>query len=171
MRIESFLKQSPIFQVNRIARKMRASLNQILEAEDLTAVESLILAAIFLEKKSEINPSRLAQTFETSRGNISHCLSSLEAKGLVQRRIDPDDARAFRLVLLPKGRFQAARVVGILDRMQQHFEQTVGITHLQGMLEQMCRVEELCTRLAQAPAPPPLTRERSPRLREAQTSP
>ena len=76
MRIESFLKQSPIFQVNRIARKMGASLNQIFEGENLTAVESLILAAIFLEKKTEINPSRLVQTFETSRGNISHCLSS-----------------------------------------------------------------------------------------------
>jgi DNA-binding MarR family transcriptional regulator len=159
VRIESFLKQSPIFQVNRIARKMGASLNQILEAEGLTAVESLILAAIFLEKKGEINPSRLAQTFETSRGNISHCLSSLEAKGLVQRRIDAEDARAFRLFLLPKGRRQAAKVVGILDRMQQHFEQTVGVAELQAMLEQMCRVEELCTRLAQAQAPPPVTRE------------
>ena len=76
----------------------------------------------------------------------------------MQRRIDPEDARAFRLVLLPKGRRQAARVVGILDRMQQHFEQTVGSADLQAMLEQMCRVEELCTRLAQAQAPPPVTR-------------
>jgi DNA-binding MarR family transcriptional regulator len=158
VRIESFLKQSPIFQVNRIARKMGASLNQILEGEGLTAVESLLLAAIFLEKKAVIQPSRLAQTFETSRGNVSHCLSSLEAKGLVQRRIDPEDARAFRLVILPKGKRQAARVVGILDRMQQHFEQTVGVADLQVMLEQMCRVEELCARLAQAQAPSPVTR-------------
>jgi DNA-binding MarR family transcriptional regulator len=115
VRIESFLKQSPVFQVNRIARKMGASLNLILQEEELTAVESLLLAAIFLEKKGEINPSRLAETFETTRGNVSHCLSSLEAKGLVRRRIDPEDARAFRLLLLPKGKRQAARVVGILE--------------------------------------------------------
>jgi DNA-binding MarR family transcriptional regulator len=148
VRIESFLKQSPVFQVNRIARKMGASLNLILEEEGLTSVESLILAAIFLEKKGDISPSRLAETFETTRGNVSHCLSSLEAKGLVQRRIDPEDARAFRLALLPKGRRQAARVVGILDRMQRHFEESVGAQELQDTLEQMCAVEELCARLA-----------------------
>jgi len=148
VRIESFLKQSPVFQVNRIARKMGASLNLILEDEGMTSVESLILAAIFLEKKSDITPSRLAETFETTRGNVSHCLSSLEAKGLVQRRIDPEDARAFRLALLPKGRRQAARVVGILDRMQRHFEDRVGAQELQDTLDQMCAVEELCARLA-----------------------
>jgi DNA-binding MarR family transcriptional regulator len=148
VRIESFLRQSPVFQVNRIARKMGASLNLILEEEGLTSVESLILAAIFLEKKGDISPSRLAATFETTRGNISHCLSSLEAKGLVQRRIDPEDARAFRLALLPKGRRQAARVVGILDRMQRHFEERVGAQELQDALDQVCAVEELCARLA-----------------------
>jgi DNA-binding MarR family transcriptional regulator len=151
VRIESFLKQSPVFQVNRIARKMGASLNLILRDEELTAIESLILAAIFLEKKAEINPSRLAETFETTRGNISHCLSSLEAKGLVQRRIDPEDARAFRLALLPKGRRQAARVAGILDRMQRHFEESVGARELQTMLDRMRDVEELCARLAEVP--------------------
>jgi DNA-binding MarR family transcriptional regulator len=134
VRIESFLKQSPVFQISRSARKMGASLNLILQAEELTAVESLLLAAIFLEKKNEINPSRLAETFETTRGNVSHCLSSLEAKGLVQRRIDPEDARAFRLALLPRGRRQAARVAGILDRMQRHFEESVGAKELQAML-------------------------------------
>jgi DNA-binding MarR family transcriptional regulator len=143
VRIESFLRQSPVFQVNRIARKMGASLNLILEDEGLTSVESLIL-----EKKGDISPSRLAETFETTRGNVSHCLSSLEAKGLVQRRIDPEDARAFRLALLPKGRRQAARVVGILDRMQRHFEERVGARELQDTLDQMCAVEELCARLA-----------------------
>jgi DNA-binding MarR family transcriptional regulator len=154
VRIESFLRQSPVFQVNRIARKMGASLNLILRDEELTSVESLMLAAIFLEKKGEINPSRLAKTFETTRGNVSHCLSSLEAKGLVQRRIDPEDARAFRLLLLPKGRRQAARVVGILDRMQRRFEDSVGAAELQAMLNQMRAVEELCARLAGAPRLP-----------------
>jgi DNA-binding MarR family transcriptional regulator len=150
VRIESFLKQSPVFQVSRSARKMAASLNRILAAEELTAVESLLLAAIFLEKTDHINPSRLAQTFETTRGNISHCLSSLEAKGLVQRRIDPEDARAFRLLLLPKGKRQAARVVGILDRMQRHFEDRVGAAALQTMLDQMRAVEHLCAQMADA---------------------
>ena len=148
MRIESFLRQSPIFQASRIARRMEASLNVVLRDEGLTLFESLMLAAIFFEEKGGVKPSELAETFQTTRGNVSHCVSSLEAKGLVRRRIDADDARALRLVLQPMGRRRAVRVAGILDRMQTHFEKNVGVAKLEGMLEQMRAVEELCSAMA-----------------------
>ena len=148
MRIESFLSQSPVFQVSRIARRMETSLNLVLRDEGVTFFEALVLAAIFFEKKGAIQPSALAETFQTTRGNVSHCISSLEAKGLVRRRIDPEDARAFRLVLQPAGRRRAVRVVGILDRMQRHFEETVGVAKLEAMLGQMGVVERLCSHLA-----------------------
>jgi DNA-binding MarR family transcriptional regulator len=127
---------------------MEASLNLVLREEGLTFFESLVLAAIFFEKKGGVKPSYLAETFETTRGNVSHCVSSLEAKGLVRRRIDAEDARALQLVLLPAGRRRAVRVVGILDRMQRHFEEKVGVAKLETMLEQLHSVEELCSRLA-----------------------
>ena len=147
MRIESFLRQSPIFQANRIARRMEASLNRVLEGEGLTFFESLVLAAIFFEKKGGVKPSYLAEAFQTTRGNVSHCISSLEAKGLVQRRIDGEDARALQLVLQTAGRKRAVRVVGILDRMQRHFEERIGAAKLEAMLGQLHSVEELCSRL------------------------
>jgi len=150
MRIESFLNQSPVFQASRIARRMEASLNLVLRDEGVTFFEALVLAAIFFEKKGAIKPSALAETFQTTRGNVSHCISSLEAKGLVRRRIDPEDARALRLVLQPTGRRRAVRVVGILDRMQRHFEETVGVAKLETMLGQMGVVEGLCSYLAGA---------------------
>ena len=59
MRIESFLEQSPVFQTSRVARRMEASLNALLKHEGLTFSESLMLAAIFLEKK-RVRPSELA---------------------------------------------------------------------------------------------------------------
>ncbi|HZY62550.1 MAG TPA: MarR family transcriptional regulator [Edaphobacter sp.] len=148
MRIESFLRQSPVFQVNRGARRMETALNRILAAESVTFFEALVLAALFFEKKGGIKPSDLAETFQTTRGNVSHCLSSLEAKGLVRRRIDSNDARAFRLTLLPAGRRRAARVAGILDRMQSHLETIIGAVKLETMVQQLCAVEELCSRLA-----------------------
>jgi DNA-binding MarR family transcriptional regulator len=147
MRIESFLQQSPIFQASRIARRMEASLNLVLEGEGLTFFESLVLAAIFFEKKGGVKPSYLAEAFQTTRGNVSHCISSLEAKGLVQRRIDGEDARALQLVLQTAGRKRAVRVVGILDRMQRHFEERLGAAKLEAMLGQLHSVEELCSRL------------------------
>ena len=148
MRIETFLQQSPIFQASRIARKMDASLNLVLQDEGVTAFEALVLAAIFFEKRGAIKPSALAEAFQTTRGNVSHCISSLEAKGLVQRRIDPEDARAVQLVLRGQGKKRAVRVVGILDRMQRRFEEGIGAARLEGMLAQMNAVEELCARVA-----------------------
>ena len=150
MRIETFLKQSPVFQASRIARRMESSLNAILRQEGLTFFESLMMAAIFFEKRGGTKPSELAETFQTTRGNVRHCISSLEAKGLVRRRIDTEDARALQLVLLPAGRKRAVRVAGILDRMQRHFEERIGVAKLEAMLEQMSVVEDLCLRMARA---------------------
>jgi DNA-binding MarR family transcriptional regulator len=127
---------------------MEASLNAVLKSEEVTVFEAMVLAAIFFEKHGEIKPSALAEAFETTRSNVSHCVSSLEAKGLVQRRIDPNDARAVQLVLRPLGRRRAVRLVGILDRMQRRFEEGIGAAKLEGMLAQMSEVEELCARLA-----------------------
>ena len=150
MRIEAFLRQSPIFQTNRLARRMDASLGEMLKGEQLSVFEAMLLVAVFFEGRGAIKPSELAEVFQTTRGNVSHCVSSLEAKGLVRRRIDEDDARSFRLVLQPMGKRRAARVAGIFDRMQTHFEEKVGVAKLAGMLEQMRAVEELCLHLAEA---------------------
>src|SRR6266702_1191343 len=150
MRIEAFLRQSPIVQTSRIARRMEASLNLVLKEEEVTAFEALVLAANFFERRGEIKPSGLAEAFETTRSNVSHCISSLEAKGLVQRKIDPEDARAVQVVLRPQGKRQAVRVVGILDRMQRQFEQGIGAAKLEAMIGQMSEVEELCSRVAEA---------------------
>ena len=150
MRIETFLRQSPIVQASRMARRMEASLNRVLKDEEMTAFEALVLAAIFFEKRGEIKPSALAEAFETTRSNVSHCISSLEAKGMVRRRIDPDDARALQLVLQPQGKRRAARVVGILDRMQRQVEEGIGLAKLEGMIRQMSEVEGLCSRMAEA---------------------
>lgn len=125
---------------------MEASLNTLLKQEGLTFTESLTLAAIFLEKK-RVSPSELARTFETTRGNVSHIVSSLEAKRLVRRRINNDDARGFLLELEPAGRRRAARVAAILDRIQAVMEKKMGASGLESMLRQMTELEDLCSRL------------------------
>jgi hypothetical protein len=47
---------------------MEASLNEILQAEELTFFEALMLAAIFFETPGGIKPSVLSETFQTTRG-------------------------------------------------------------------------------------------------------
>ena len=98
-------------------------------------MEGLVLAAIFFEAPLPIKPSHLAEAFGTTRGNVSHAISSLEAKGLLQRKIDPSDARGYLLGLKPQGKKCALRVIAAFDGMQRGFEQLVGGTALKRALD------------------------------------
>jgi DNA-binding MarR family transcriptional regulator len=134
MRIETFLRQSPMFCISLTARRFDAMTTRLLEADGLNFLEALILSTLFFESPAAVKPSQLAETFGTTRGNVSHCISSLEAKSLVQRKIDPSDARAYHLTLKPQGRKTAVRVIGALDKVQRDFENEVGKDALQSAL-------------------------------------
>lgn len=141
MRIATFLRESPMFTVKRAARHFDRIAAEAFADDDLGFMEGLVLAALFFEAPRPIKPSDLAATFATTRGNISHSVSSLEAKGLVQRKIDPADARGFLLALKPSGRKCALRVIAAFDRMQHGFEKEVGATALKDALDVLRALE------------------------------
>lgn len=143
MRIDAFLRESPLFAVNRAARRFNSFVDRALAADGVSFLEGLVLAAIVFEAPRQIKPSQLAETFDTTRANISHTLSSLEAKGLVQRKIDPEDARAYLLALKPAGRRCAMRVMRMHDRMQRSFESGVGSAALADALKVVRALESL----------------------------
>lgn len=141
MRIDAFLRESPMFAVTRAAQSFEALSARALASDGLSFLEGLVLATLFFEAPRPIKPSQLSATFRTSRGNISHCISTLEAKGLLQRRIDPDDARAYQLMLKPHGRRTALRVIGAFDAMQKSFEKQAGKPALRAMLATLATLE------------------------------
>jgi DNA-binding MarR family transcriptional regulator len=144
MRIDAFLRESPMFAVNRAARRFESLTSQVLAPDGLGFLEGLVLAALFFEAPRPVKPSQLAEAFGTTRGNVSHCVSSLEAKGFLQRRIDPEDARAYQLALKQQGRKCALRVIGAFDRLQKEFEQEIGKVALSEMLKDIRKLEALC---------------------------
>lgn len=143
MRIDAFLQQSPMFAVNRAARRFESLTSQVLAEDGLGFLEGLILAAIFFEAPRPVKPSQLAEIFGTTRGNVSHSVSSLEGKGLLLRKIDPADARAYLLMLKPQGKRCAVRVIGAFDKLQNEFEQEIGKTALAEMLKSLRKLESL----------------------------
>jgi DNA-binding MarR family transcriptional regulator len=146
MRIDAFLKESPMFAVNRAARRFESLASRALAADKLGFLEALVLAALFFEAPSQVKPSQLAETFATTRGNLSHCVTSLEAKGLLLRRIDPNDARAYLLALKPLGKRCALRVIAALDRMQKEFESEIGKAALTETIRSIRRLEARAAR-------------------------
>lgn len=130
-----------MFAVSRAARRFEAMAARVLSSDQLSFLEGLTLAALFFEAPRPVKPSQLAETFGTTRGNVSHCISSLEAKGLLQRKIDPEDARVFLLALKPQGKRAALRVIAAFDKLQKEFEGEIGKTALGEMLRTLKRLE------------------------------
>ncbi len=130
-----------MFAVNRAARRFEALAAEVLRDDGLSFLEGLTLAAVFFETPKTIKPSQLAEAFGTTRGNVSHCVSSLEAKGFLQRRIDPEDARAYQLALKPNGKRCALRVIAALDKLQREFEAEIGKAALGEMLKTLRKLE------------------------------
>lgn len=142
MKISAYLRESPMFAVKRAARNFDALAAAAFSADDLGLTEALVLAAIFFEAPKPIRPSQLADAFLTTRGNVSHAISSLEAKGLIQRKIDETDARAYVLTLKPAGKKSAVRVIGAFDKMQRKFEQKAGKANLEAALRVIRALQE-----------------------------
>lgn len=143
MRIDAYLRQSPLFTVRRASRQFDAHFSQVLRNRDISFLEALVLVSIFFEEPKTIKPSELADALAVTRGNISHCISTLEAKGLVRRRIDSEDARAIHIQLKPEGRALAMKLIRAFDRLQKDFERYVGASELEAALKVIRQVEQL----------------------------
>jgi DNA-binding MarR family transcriptional regulator len=143
MRIDAFLHESPMFTISRAARRFDSLAAHALASDGLGFLEGLVLAAIFFDEPERTTPSQLAETFGTTRGNVSHCISSLEAKGFLQRTIDPADARSYLLALKPQGKKCALRVIRAFDKLQAEFEKEVGKTALGDTLTTIRKLEAL----------------------------
>jgi len=143
MRINAFLNESPMFAINRAARRFDSVAAHALASDGLGFLEGLVLAAIFFDAPAMAKPSQLAKTFGTTRGNVSHCISSLEAKGFLHRMIDPADARSYLLALTPPGKRCALRVIRAFDRLQAGFEKEIGKSALGETLKIIRKLEAL----------------------------
>ena len=141
MRIDAFLSESPMFAINLASRRFETLTARLLQTQGIGFMEGLVLTAIFFEAPQPVKPSLLAETFQTSRGNVSHCVSSLEAKGFLQRRIDPEDARAYQLTLKAQGRRCALQVIATFDKLQKQFEDEIGKAALRQAVDVVRRLK------------------------------
>ena len=82
---------------------------------------------------------------------MSHCLSSLEARGLVKRQIDREDARVFRISIRPDGKKRAMRLIRTFDGLQNRLERDMGARNVRQTLANIGRIETLCLELALQP--------------------
>jgi MarR family transcriptional regulator, temperature-dependent positive regulator of motility len=106
-----------------LIRRLHQQSTQVFQAHtqaagfDLTSVQFAALDAI--AGQPGIDQASLAATISFDRATIGGVLDRLEAKGLVQRTVSPDDRRARVLHLTREGQQQLAEVRPVVASLQQ----------------------------------------------------
>ena len=85
--------------LNDVARLMRTRFDQRARTRGMTRAQWLILAR--LARQPGMSQNELAGVCEVEPITIGRLVDRLEARGLVERRPDPNDRRINRLHLLP----------------------------------------------------------------------
>lgn len=83
----------------------------ILEALDLTYPQYLAMMALW--ESDDITVNALGARLRLDSGTLTPLLKRLEARGLLERRRDPEDERRVRVVLTEAGRALGIQAAGI----------------------------------------------------------
>ena len=100
--------QSVGFLVNDVARLLRRNFNR--RAQELGLSQAQWQALAYLSRQEGVNQVTLAESLEVQPMTLARLIDRLQEAGLVARRPDLDDRRAFRLYL-------TAAAQPLLDRM------------------------------------------------------
>jgi DNA-binding MarR family transcriptional regulator len=129
----------------RTARLLEGQWNRALETEGVTLLQGLMLVAAMFEEPGQVTPSQLAEQFGVTRGTVSHCLSALEAAGLVKRQLDSNDARSYRIGTTVEGRKRAMRLVRVFDRVEKQTERELSSRVVRTVVTAVRRMESVAT--------------------------
>jgi len=102
--------------VLRISREIDPHGARSLDIVPLTGTEALVMR--WVDRNPGSTPSAVAEATALKRSNLSVALGSLVAKGMVERRTHPDDARTVQL-------FSTELAVRSIARLHAHWASTL----------------------------------------------
>lgn len=114
---------SPGFLLWHLTLAWQRAVTAVLEPLGLTHVQFVLLAcAWWLGRQGEVpNQLQLARQAGTDVKMTSQVVRRLEAKGLLDRRVDPGDSRARRLRLTAAGDRLARRAIAAVEEADAEF--------------------------------------------------
>jgi DNA-binding MarR family transcriptional regulator len=100
-------------EVRLVSRAIHHAGEQSLDEAGLSFAQYRVLMHLFFAERmgsrGDLNPSEISERQGVSRNTTSSLIRSLEEDGLVERRLDRDDRRRFKISLTEKGRSTVAQ--------------------------------------------------------------
>lgn len=112
--------------VAHVGRELRTALDRKLMAHGLTSQQAALLLLSRLLR--EPNPVKIAARLGTDTAGMTRLIDRLEKKGLIFRKMSPEDRRSIVIVLGPKSKHVLPRLIpefrsveeGLLDGFSKH---------------------------------------------------
>jgi DNA-binding MarR family transcriptional regulator len=112
------------FKLGSAARSMQKHYNSRCAEFGITIAQSFILFALLAS--DGLNPKTMAEQLEIDGSAITGLLDRLEKEGLVERKADPKDRRAFCVYLTKKGRRRAEDVLPAAMEVNRRLKASLG---------------------------------------------
>jgi DNA-binding MarR family transcriptional regulator len=116
--------------VHRATHRIGLFLQDTRPALGLTQGEAHLLAELHASGRSSVGA--LHRTFAHRRSTLTGILDRLEERGLVRRRLRPEDRRSFAVELTARGRALAARTAQRLQALERAVRRRVSAADLRG---------------------------------------
>lgn len=131
-----------------LGRQWRRAVEQALAPAGLTDATWAPLIHL-AEGGDDISQTELAARLALDGSTLVRLLDLLEGRGLVERRPDPADRRARRILLTAAGRDEVVRLRRMLDRIEAELLADLDDAALDEMLRHLSRIEaRIADRLA-----------------------
>jgi MarR family transcriptional regulator for hemolysin len=140
------------FVIHEAARLLRRRFEQYARAEELGLTRAQCAALAHLARQEGINQAALAQSLDIEPITLVRLLDRLEEAGLVERKPDPGDRRAYVLMLTAKARPVLARIYDLADQVYTEAHAGMSKTDTAQLLDLLVQVKaNLAARTEAAP--------------------
>jgi len=111
------IRQNTSFALAKVCRAHRAYVGELLAEHGLHVGQEMVLVELWQD--DGLRGGELAERLGVEPPTITKMLRRLETCGLVERRVDPEDARSLRIYLTGQGRALEEPVVRCWERAEQ----------------------------------------------------
>ena len=101
------------FLIHDVSRMRRTVIDKALRPIGVTRSQWWVLANLSRHDGAGMMQTELAKVMDVGKVTLGGLIDRLEASGLVKREADPEDRRAKRVVMTPKGSKLLAEILGI----------------------------------------------------------
>jgi len=135
LKLEKFINESATISLIFNGLRLQKELNSALKEYDLTLNHALIMLSIFFEPEKTIRSNEIVALIPMTKGNISHCTSSLEQKKLILRKTILNDLRGFEFSLTAKGQKQCISLIKFFDKIESDCDKKFSAQKLKDFIE------------------------------------